>query len=127
MIINSMRRRGKTKPAMSPIRLDNVVDQEGVENDYGDHRYEHNKHTIDKQMVDVDEIVIAAELGHGHEDVLLAEHVHAHVSALHELRHRVDAGEHEQRTYHTERSFARAVHATEVRVTHVQVPVHCER
>lgn len=112
---------------MSPIRLDNVVDQERIENDYGDHRYEHNEHTIDKQMVDVDEIVIAAEIGHGHEDVMLAEHVHRDERALHELRHRVDGGEHEQRRYDHKRSLARTIHAAKVRVAYVQVAVDGER
>lgn len=78
-------------------------------------------------MVDVDKVVIAAERCHAHEHVHLAEYVHAYERALEELRYRVDGGESKERADDDEGAATRAVEATEIGMTHVQVAVDGER
>lgn len=127
MMIDRLRAWREAHVAMSPIGLNNVVDQESVENHDGEHGQQANEHDVDEQMVDVDEVVIAAERGHRHEHVHLAEHVHVHECALEKLRYRIDGGEQEERGNDTKSALASTIDSAEVGMTHVQVAIDGER
>lgn len=77
-------------------------------------------------MVDVDKVVIAAERGHCHEDMPLAENIHANKSALHKLWYRVDCGQCEQSGDDDKGTLTATVDAAKVGMTYVKVAIDRE-
>ncbi|RNA37017.1 hypothetical protein BpHYR1_042952 [Brachionus plicatilis] len=101
-------------------------DEKGVQDNDEQNGQNANESAVDEQVVDVDEVAVAAKCGQRLKYVHPAQDFYADVSSFKKLRNRVDGCKTKQTGYNNESSTPRAKHSAVVRVTHVHVSVHGE-